>query len=337
MFGQHALKSPIRRRAGSLLLAAAALLPCAGAWSEPKPEPPPRSKQGPRPLLLARKSGLKRATGDELRQFHNELERQGWHVAGPAPLPVGYLREGESVRPVGTHFATLYGDVDGDRQPEWVVGYHFPPRKGPAGSASTGSRSSASAQDDRAHIVVFKREENRWKSAWISPGLGYEFQVPKFNMREVGAGLDAAEHLGLPLSLVDIDGDGHLEISYQCWSESETVGALPGVYRYDGSRWTSVAPQADRFSLQDVDGDGKSLEVVTGSRYVGYGMGDDDVPRVWRWNGRQYQEASSDFPDFYARLARRYAEHVRHLEQTGEEFERPVWERAIQKAASLAG
>jgi phytoene dehydrogenase-like protein len=98
----------------------------------------------------------------------------------------------------------------------------------------------------------------------------------------------------------------------------------------------AVAPQADRFSMRDLDGD-RRLEVVTGSPYVGFGTGDDDVPRVWRWNGRQYQEASSEFPAFYRQLAARYAAYIRRMEVQREEFRRSAWQRALQKATSLAG
>lgn len=303
-----------------------------------------RPAPGPAPSALARSCGYRRASEGELIQFHNELQRQGWQGAAVAVVPVDYVESAGSVRPAGSQFATLYGDVTGDGQPDWVVGYTFPSEAAAApepGGTMFGimgrGRFDVPARDDRARIVVFVRDgAGRWRFSWRSPGLGYEFCEPKYNLREVELGLERLEHVRLPLALADIEGDGRLEIVYQAWSESPAVGALPGVYRFDGTRWTSVAPQADRFSLQDVDGDGK-LEVVTGSRYIGYGTGDDDVPRVWRWNGRQYEEASSYFPLFYAELVVRYRRYVQSMEQRGEPFDRAAWQRAIQKATSLSG
>jgi hypothetical protein len=311
--------------AGAALAVVIAVSPAAASAQRERPA-------GPRASGLPR-AHLKQATAEELTQFHNELERAGWQSPGLAPIPSAYHRSASGVHPVRVQFATLQGDLDGDGQPEWVVGYHFPPQQRSGAAASAGSARA----DDRARIAVFRKETSGdWRLTWVSPGLGYEFGAPRFNVREVELDLDHITNLRPPLALVDIDRDGKLEIAYYCWSELETLGGLPGVYRFDGARWVSVAPQADRFSLRDLNRDG-ALEVITGSRFVGHGMGDDDVPRVWRWNGRQYQEASSEFPAFYADLRTRYDAHVRRMERAGEKFERAVWERAIRKAASLAG
>jgi hypothetical protein len=308
---------------------------------------PPASRGVPgaqpaRPRL--QKAYFKQPTEEERLQFHNEMERNGWQGAVPAVIPTSYTHANGSVSAATFQFATLYGDVDGDNRPEWVTGYYFSPKsasgavpKSAARGAELGGSPATTLRDDRARIVVFGREGNGpWRVQWRSPGLGFEFHVPEFNLSEVQSKLDRLENLRPPLSLVNIDGDRSLEIVYNCWSASDLMGALPGVYRYDGARWVSVAPQADRFGLQDVDDDGK-LELITGSPYIGYGMGDDDVPRVWRWNGRQYQEASSEYPEFYKDLASRYTAYVKDMEARGEVFKRPAWERAIQKAISLAG
>jgi hypothetical protein len=316
---------------GSALAACLALAPAAGAALFPAPSP--RASELPTFASAAR---LKEATGEELVQFHNELERAGWRPSNPVRLPSTYRQRNGVVQEADYQFATFYGDVDGDRRPEWVVAYHFPVR-GPSPIPNrTPNDQSATPRDERARLAVFKHDNGRWRVDWVSPGLGFEFRSSLYNLQEVGQGLEAVETLRLPVSLVDIDGDGKLEIAYHCWSEFSSVGALPGILRLTGRRWVNVAPQAERFSVQDVDGDGK-LEVVTGSQRIGYGMGDDDVPRVWRWDGRQYQEASSDYPRFYAGLARRYAECVKRMEASGEKFDRAVWDRAIQKAQSLAG
>ena len=350
---RHLPLSKYTRRASSLILAATLPLSL-GAVSRghaavlgPAKSPParaakPRAPQAARPRL--QKAYFRQPTEEERIQFHNEMERNGWQGAVPAVIPTSYTHVKGYVSAASYQFATLYGDVDGDNRPEWVAGYYFSAKSTSAADPKSGGRASdadtnpaAALRDDRARIVVFDREGNGpWRVEWRSPGLGFEFHVPEFNITEVQSNLERLENLRPPLSLVDIDGDRRLEIVYNCWSASELMGALPGVYRHEGNRWLSVAPQADRFSLQDVDDDGK-LELITGSPYVGYGMGDDDVPRVWRWNGRQYQEASSEFPQFYADLASRYTAYVKDMESRREPFKRPVWERAIQKAMSLAG
>ena len=288
-------------------------------------------------------SRLKLPSRDEMRQFYAELKREGWESAQIAAIPTGYTKTDIGLRTTGTHFATLYGDLDGDQRPEWVVGCYLPSRSGSDAdpqSAMPGMMPVVGApgrtRDDRARVAVFKRNSEGWRLNWLSPGLGYEFHAPDYNLQEVNAGLEQIETLSLPLALVDVDHDGRPEIAYQCWSEAPTIGALPGIYRYDGTRWVGIAPQADRFSVQDVDRDGK-MEVVTGSRYVGYGTGDDDVPHVWRWNGRRYQEASADFPTFFSALATRYRKLVSRKEQKGEAFDKAAWDRAIRKAVSLSG
>jgi len=287
----------------------------------------------------AERTFLRTPSKEEMRQFYAELQRAGWEGAQVAAIYTGYVRTGAAVKPTGTHFATLHADVDADGRPEWVVGCYFPTRAATSSvsSAAAGGNGTVTVRDDRARVVIFKKGvAGSLRIDWISPGLGYEFHAPEYNLREVSDGLGQMEHLRLPLSLTDIDGDRKFDIAYQCWSESPMVGALPGIYRFDGSRWVGVGPQADRFSLQDVDADG-TLEVVTGSRYVGYGSGDDDVPRIWRWTGRQYHEASAEFPRFYTDLTAKYRSYVSRKEQKGEALDRPAWDRAIRKATSLAG
>lgn len=278
-----------------------------------------------------------------MRQFYVELKREGWEGAQIAAIFTGYTRTSNGVKTTGTHFATFSRDLDGDGRNEWVVGCYFPTRGPEPGSSRMpnmgmmGGRGMIATRDDRARVVIFKKAPNGpWQLDWISPGLGYEFHAPEYNLREVSAGLDQIEHLRLPIDLPDIDGDRRPEIVYQCWSESPVVGALPGIFRFDGTRWVGVGPQSDRFSLRDLDVDGK-LEVITGSRYIGYGSGDDDVPRIWRWDGRQYREASTEFPAFYAELAAKYRSYLSRSEKKGEAIDRAVWERAIRKAESLSG
>jgi hypothetical protein len=278
-----------------------------------------------------------------MRQFYAELKREGWDGAQIAAIYTGYARTDTGIKTTGSQFATFYGDLDGDRRPEWVVGCYFPSRSTPTPDPQSmmggmgGRAGMVTLRDDRSRIVIFKHATNEpWRIDWISPGLGYEFHAPDYNLQEVVEGLDQQDNLRLPLSLLDVDGDGRPELVYQSWSESAVVGAMPGVFRFDGSRWVSIAPQADRFSLQDLNRDGK-LEIITGSRFVGYGSGDDDVPRVWRWSGRQYQEASTEFTAFYGELTLKYKKVMARKEQKGEVFDRAAWERAIRKAASLAG
>lgn len=326
------------------------VLACAAAVSVIVPVAAAPSNSGnarmapPVTISQAQRARLKSPSRDEMRQFYAELKHEGWEGAQIAAIYTGYSRGETSVKTVGSQFATLYGDLDGDHRPEWVVGCYFPSRSKPTPDPQTmmggtmGSRGGmVTLRDDRTRIVVFKRANNEpWRIDWVSPGLGYEFHAPDYNLQEVAEGLDQQDNLRLPLSLVDVDGDGRPELVYQCWSESAVVGAMPGVFRFDSTRWVNVAPQADRFSLQDLDHDGK-IEVLTGSRFVGYGSGDDDVPRVWRWSGRQYQEASTGYAAYYKELAAKYKRVLARKEQKGESFDRAAWERAIRKAASLAG
>ncbi len=257
-------------------------------------------------------------------QFYAEMERNQIRRHVIPSVDTAYFSIDGRTRPGHGRIATLYGDVDGDGQGEWVVGcYQLAAAKGHTG-------------DDRAHVVVFKRETSgRWRFSWRSPGLGFSFHAPDYNLREVDDAIDSAEHLLPSLALVDIDGDRRLEIAYTCWSQSESLGALPGILRWDGGKWSSIAPRGDRFSLRDLDGDGK-LETLTGSRFVGDGTGDNDVPRVWRWDGRQYIEASAQFKKFYADLAQRYRDYINRMRSMDVDWKKNVWERAYQKAVTLA-
>ena len=275
------------------------------------------------------KARFRRPDGDLMAVLYSVLRKQpGLEEMQIATVPTSYVHSGGTIFSVGAQFATFYGDVNGDKQGEWVVGCYVPVRRPTTANPLT--------QDERARIAVLDKDTaGNWK-AWVSPGLGYEFAEPACNVEEVNNGLDDLRNLLLPLSLVDVDGDGRMEIAYHCRSQSEAVGGLPGVYRWDTRRWVSIAPQADRFSLQDLDGD-KKLELVTGSRRIGHGSGDDDVPRVWRWRSTQFRESSSDFPRFYAELTLRYTEFVKRKERSGEEFDRAAWQKAIQKTTVLSG
>jgi hypothetical protein len=311
------------------LVALAAI--CAQAWAAPVTHPATATRPKVRPVVLdpLEKAGFRRPDPEVMAMIYSKLREQpGLDDAQIATVPVKYVQEGGTVVPVGAQFATFFGDVDGDGRGDWVVGFYV--------SVKDPSPSRPFNLDDRARIAVFRQAREGGWTVWCSPGLGWEFAPPDYNVEEVLNGLDDLRNLMLPLSLVDVDNDGRREIAYHCRSQSAALGGLPGVYRLDGARWVSIAPQADRFSLQDVDGDHK-LEVVTGSRRIGQGAGDDDVPRVWRWRDRQYREASSEFPRFYSDLAVRYHDYMKRKEQAGETFDRAVWERAIQKATLLSG
>lgn len=289
-----------------------------------RPAAPPRQVLDP-----LDKAGFHRPSPEVMAMLYTELRKKpGFEDAQIATVPVRYVQSGAAVFPVGAQFATFQGDVDGDKKLEWVIGCYVPTPE------PTTARPLAG--DERARVAVFRKDGTGKWNVWCSPGLGFEFAEPQCNVEEVVNGLDDLRNLILPLSLVDVDGDGRKEIAYHCRSQAASLGGLPGVYRWETNRWLSIAPQADRFSLQDLDGDGK-LEVITGSRRIGHGTGDDDVPRVWRWKDRRYREASSDFPHFYADLTLRYQEYLRKREQSGEPIDRTIWERAIQKATLLAG
>lgn len=294
---------------------------------------------------LADKAHFRLPGKEEMQQFYAEFAAHGWKDVVIPVVPSNYAQQGTELVGSDQRKSTLYGDVDGDGHPDWVVACYVAtepvmtsdPQDSMSGMPGGSGGAAVPIRDDRARLGVFTRDgAGRWKLRWKSPGLGYEFRPPKYNLWEVSKGLDQPENLRPCISLVDVDGDRCLEIVYHCWSQTDSVGGLPGVLRHDGSRWVSVAPQADRFSLQDVNHDGR-LEVITASPFVGFGSGDDDVPRVWRWNGRQYQEASSEFPMFYKELASRYEAFIRRMQTRGEEFKKSAWERALQKAASLAG
>ncbi len=314
---------------------------------------PARAATPRKTLGLALRARIELAPPDVMAQITDELSAAGLRNGRIATVPAAYhtLGGGAPVLPINNHPATLHGDVDGDGKAEWVVGCYYHPERvipdKPGAPDPVGDRMREVAEDDRARIVVFKQDAvGKWKLSWKSPGLGFRFGAPEYNLREVQQNLDRMESLLPPLALVDVDRDGVQEIAYTCWSRSDAVGAMPGVYRWEKAvrpqptealgRWMSVAPQADRFSLQDVDQD-RVLEVVAGSRYVGYGTGDNDVPRVWKWTGRQFQEASGRYPLFYSQLADRYREHMKSLDASGGDWKRNLWERAYQKARSLAG
>lgn len=294
------------------------------------PAPAPSRTPAPRRTLSPlEQAHFRRPERETMEHLYAELRAvPGFEEAQIATVPTSYVQSGSAVFPVGAQFATFYGDVDGDQEGEWVIGCYVPVPEPSAANPLTG--------DDRARIAVFDKDpKGRWK-VWTSPGLGHDFSEPVFNLEEVSQGLDSLRNLMLPLALVDVDGDRRLDIAYHCHSQAAGVGGLPGIYRWDARRWVSIAPQADRFSLQDLDGD-KKLEVVTGSRRVGHGTGEDDVPRVWRWKGAQYREASTEFPRYYAELASRYTECVKRMERSGEAFNRAAWEKAIQRANLLSG
>jgi len=325
----HNLTRRSMSAAVGLLAVAAALAPAANAApAAPGPALPRAPSPPPRTLTPLEQAHFRRPSPGEMAQFYGDLRKQpGWQDVQIATVPTGYLLTGQTIIELGTQFATFFGDVDGDRKAEWVVGCYV----------AIEDTSNLMALDGRARVAVFKQDPaGVWRAVWRSPGVGFEFAAPVYNAEEVATGLDDLSNLLLPLSLTDIDADGRLDIALHCRSALESVGGLPGVYRHDNGRWVSVAPQADRFSLRDVDGD-KKLEVVTGSRRIGHGSGDDDVPRVWRWKDRQFREASSEFPRFYAELSTRYSEFLKAKLARGEAVNRTAWERAIQKAASLAG
>jgi hypothetical protein len=282
---------------------------------------------------LADAAGFRRAGAEELRQFYAGFEARNWHGVVIPFVPTGYTRHVDGrVIPWDGRRATLQGDLDGDGRPEWVVACYLPV------PSDTGTGAAARmVPDARARIVVFREDpDGHWRLDWASSGLGYEFRAPEYNLREVEADLDSFEHLRPPLALVDADGDGRLDIFYHSWSRSEEVGALPGIFRRVESRWLNVAPQSDRFSLVDLDLDGR-MEVITGSPGIGHGNGDDDVPRVWRWTGSTYQEASREFPFFYRELARRYASYLARTRASAGPNGNGPWRRAYQKALSLSG
>jgi hypothetical protein len=58
---------------------------------------------------------------------------------------------------------------------------------------------------------------------------------------------------------------------------------------------------------------------------------------VWRWTGSQFQESSRAYPRFYAALTMNYRAFVLRMRAGGEQFNHAAWQRAIEKASSLAG
>src|SRR5688500_16990998 len=176
------------------------------------------------------RAGCRRPDGEVMAILYSVLRKQpGLEEMQIATVPTSYVHSGGAIFPVGAQFATFYGDVDGDKQSEWVVGCYVP--------TAEPSTASPLSRDERARIAVLDRDaKGNWK-VWVSPGLGFEFAEPVCNVEEVSKGLDELRNLLLPLSLVDVDADGRLEIAYHCRSGSAAVGGLPGVYRWDNRRW----------------------------------------------------------------------------------------------------
>lgn len=284
------------------------------------------------------------------RELLEQVREQGWEGAQPARLPVKYEQRGGRLTAVGDRLAALRGDLTGDGEDEWVFGLYLPARRDQVARAQADQ--ALPAPSERTRLVVFQRVGDSWRLVWKSAGLGYRFSPNPFVRHEVENELGEFDMLLPPLGLGDVDRDGALEIIYQTGDrdEPETVttpdgrprkrdsaaGGMAGIFRYDQGRWVEIAPPADRFSLLDLDGDRK-LEVIAGTQFVGQGRGDDDVPRVWRWHSGRYQDASPMYSDFYRRLAMRYSSLVDRMKQAGQLFDAEVWNRAIQKARSLAG
>ncbi|MGV3722894.1 MAG: hypothetical protein ACO1SX_18500, partial [Actinomycetota bacterium] len=224
---------PLFKVGRALALTAAIVAGSAGAAAAPYAGAVTTQIRVAAPAPVPQRSQLRTPSRDVMLQFHAEFLRAGWEGAQLAAICTGFARAGATVKPTGTQFATLYADLDGDRRPEWVVGAYFPLRAAtaPPTSSSMSTRGMVTTRDDRARVVIFRKPfAGPWRIDWISPGLGYEFRAPEYNLREVAEGLGQMEHLRPPLSITDIDGDRRPDIIYQCWSESPVVGALPGIY-----------------------------------------------------------------------------------------------------------
>ena len=282
----------------------------------------------PAPAAVAADSASRTVRAPFVRVGRDEFRKVTAQLppgASIAILPSQYTLSDGKVQATGHRFAMMRGDVDGDKRAELVCAAYYPPAP----------VMPSSFRDDRARIVVFKREKDEWVRSYTSPGLGFEFTAATHNLEEVERGLAPLDATPLPLNFVDVDRDGSREVAFYAASQDPDAGGLlPGIYRWTNARWVNLAPTGQRFGVRDLNGDG-TLEVVVGSRYVGYGMGDDDVPRVYHWTGRKYEEASTQYPSFYADLARRYRTHVEGMSRRGETYPQQAWERAIQKAQSL--
>ena len=198
-----------------LLLAGAALgAALAGRQAVAAPAKVRRAGAAPRLTPLSEQCRFRRASDAEWEAIRRELEEKGWSGGQVAHIATSFQPVGTELRPFGMQEATLFGDVDGDGRPEWVIGLYYPPDTlgglhavTPLAPAS--GRTATSGQDDRARIVILRPEKGgRCRGVWRSPGLGYRFGPAVYNLQEVNQDLDSADSLRLPLALTDVDGDG---------------------------------------------------------------------------------------------------------------------------------
>src|SRR5438128_949431 len=109
---------------GGLLLAAVLAAPA----SLPASDLPKEGGLASPPLLvssLSEKAHFRRPEKEDMRQFYGEFARKGWRNAVIPTISTEYTLEGSSLDGAGSRLATLWGDVDGDGQAEWIVGCYF--------------------------------------------------------------------------------------------------------------------------------------------------------------------------------------------------------------------